>query len=336
MKQFLKFFIVTLFLFTIIFTPTFAVFDINKAIGDLRIFGTGENDTILAKDLPTLVDENSPFFETFTNSNRVNILLLGINTNLTDTILLASYDMTNQDVDLISIPRDTYYDRENSHSAAERKINAAYHDGGALGTAKAVSDLLMGIPINYYMELDYDGVGKIVNALGGIPVNIPFRMYYTDPYDNPPLVIDFQPGEQILQADDAIKFLRFRKGNKGYKGYPNGDIGRIEAQQEFMKSAFKQAMSLRLPSVIAAVLENVKSDLTLDMALKIATSAKNLDMSTIETYTLPGEARNGDGGLSFYFYDEAQTKEMLTQIYTISPEPTEGDSGGEGEADLAA
>lgn len=332
MKQFIKFFIVTLLLFTIIFTPTFAIFDINKAIGDIRIFGTGENETILAKDLPTLVDENSPFFEAFTNSNRVNILLLGINTNLTDTILLASYDMNNQQVDLISIPRDTYYDRDNAHSAAEKKINAAYHEEGALGSAKAVSDILMGIPINYYMELDYDGVGEIVDALGGVPVNIPFRMYYTDPYDDPPLVIDFQPGEQVLHGDDAIKFLRFRKGNKGYKGYTEGDIGRIQTQQEFMKSAFKQAMSLRLPSVIGAVLENVKSDLTLDMALKIAKSATKLDMNSIQTYTLPGEARNGEANLSFYFYDEDQTEEMLTQIYTETPASAEDPVEGEDPA----
>lgn len=332
MKHFFKFFIITLILFTVIFTPTFAVFDINKAISDIRIFGPGENETVLAKDLPTLVDENSPFFEAFTNSNRVNILLLGINTNLTDTILLASYDMDAQQVDLISVPRDTYYKRENAGGGAERKINAAYHDGGALGTAKAVSDILMGIPINYYMEIDYDGVGEIVDSLGGIPVNIPFRMYYTDPYDDPPLVIDFQPGEQVLYGEDAIKYLRFRKGNQGYEGYKEGDIGRIHAQQEFMKSAFKQALSMKLPKVIGTVLENVNSDLTLDMALKIAASATKLDMSAINTHTLPGEARY-ENNVSYFFHDEDLTEDMLTQIYSITPETTDGAIEGE---DLAA
>ncbi len=329
MKHFIKFFLVTLIIFTVIFTPAFAVFD---KVGDIRIF---ESDTILAEDLPTLVDPNSPFFDAFTNSERVNVLLMGINTNLTDTILLASYDMNLQHVDLISVPRDTYYERESGGGGADRKINAAYHDGGAIGTATAVSDLLMGIPINFYMEIDYEGVGNIVEALGGVPMNIPFHMYYTDPYDDPPLKIDIPEGYQVLDKDTAIQFLRFRKGNSGYEGYREGDIGRIQAQQEFMISAFKQAIGLNLPSVIRSVLENVQSDMTLDTAIKIATNATKLNTDSIATYTVPGEARYQDN-LSYYFADEEGIEEMLTQIYSLQPQTSSGsaiDSEGDSQSE---
>lgn len=319
MKHFTKFFLATCIIFTVVFTPALAL--IEKA-SEITIFSPPE--TILQEELAVLYDEKSPFFEAFTNSKRVNVLVMGVNTNLTDTLMLVSYDMNAQQIDLISIPRDTFYERNSSDAPSYKKINAAHHDG-VLGSAHAVSDLLMGIPINYYVLIDYDGVRNIVDAIGGVPMDIPFRMYYTDPYDKPPLKIDLQKGEQILDGDQAMQFLRFRKGNKGYAGYTEGDIGRIEAHQEFIKSAFKQCLS-NLPAAIDSVLKNVESDLTLGKALNIATNATGLNSDSLHTYTIPGEARNGEGGLSFFFSDEEGIKEMLTQIYSVEPETTDDEN----------
>ena len=97
-----------------------------------------------------------------------------------------------------------------------------------------MSDLLLGMPIHYYAMVDYDGVSTIVDSMGGIPMDIPFRMRYNDPYDKPPLHIDIPEGQQILDGEHAVQFLRYRHG------YPEGDIGRVKAQQAFMKAAFKQ------------------------------------------------------------------------------------------------
>jgi hypothetical protein len=80
----------------------------------------------------------------------------------------------------------------------------------------------MGMPIHYYVVVDYDAVKKVVNSMGGVPMDIPFHMYYSDPYDKPPLSIDIPKGHQVLNGDKAVEFLRFRKGAEGYEGYPGG------------------------------------------------------------------------------------------------------------------
>jgi LCP family protein required for cell wall assembly len=260
----------------------------------------------------------------------VNILMLGVNDGMTDTIMLGSYDLDAKHVDVNSIPRDTYYPREDARSAAERKINSIYSVKKAVGTAAAVSDLLMGMPINYYVVVDYDVVKKVVDSMGGVPMNITFHMHYNDPYDKPPLKIDIPEGYQVLDGETAVKFLRFRKGSNGYPGYPEGDIGRIKAQQEFVKSAFRQALGFSLPKVVKTTLDNVDSDLPLGMATKLATNAVGLDGEDMRTVMIPGEAGTKDG-LSYWFPDEDGVEEMLTEIYNLEPEAGEGESAESGE-----
>lgn len=318
MKSFIRTCLVTMILFTCVFTPTFAWWE---GIQDNTIFS---GDTDLSVELPTMVDPNSPFFESFTEANRVNVLLMGINTNLADTIMLASYDMDTDNIYLVSIPRDTYYPREGHPSPGKKKINASYADDGALGLATAVSDLLEGIPINFYMKIEYEGVANIVDAMGGVPMNItiPGGMHYSDPYDDPPLVIDIPEGYQVLDGEHAIQFLRYRKG------YSEGDIGRIKAQQEFMKSAFKQALGLNIINTVRSVLENVESDVNVKTVVTLAKKATSLSGDKLSTYMVPGVADYGEGGLSFWFADEAGIQQMLTEIYSMTPPASEPDTDG--------
>jgi LCP family protein required for cell wall assembly len=212
MKTFIKYFLIWLVFFTVILLPI--TYSLNK-IGGTRIFAGTEN---LMGELHTIVDPESPFFEAFRDSQRVNILLLGINDGLSDTIMLGSYDMKNQRVDVISVPRDTYYDRKEATTAATYKINAIYRKGSAVGTAKAVSQVLMGMPIHYYAVVSYEGIGEMVNSVGGVPMDIPFHMHYVDPSDDPPLYIDIPKGPTIIDSGNVQQFLRFRKGSKGYPG----------------------------------------------------------------------------------------------------------------------
>ena len=265
--------------------------------------------------LETLIDEDSPFFETYKNSNKVNVLLLGINGGMTDTIMLVSFDMDLKKVDVISIPRDTYYHRPGYESAAEMKINAAYRKE-AINTARAVSDVLLGMPINYYAVIEYDGVENIVDSMGGVPINIPFDMEYRDPYDTPPLVINIPEGQQTLDGEHAVQFLRFRHG------YTEGDIGRVKAQQEFVKSAFKQSLGFDLPKVANTVFKNVESDITLGTALKIATKAMGISGESITTYMMPN---NLEPDPPYYVYPYAKgISEMIEEIYAVPVETTEG------------
>ncbi len=310
MKVFIKQFLIWLAIFTVILTPV--TYSLDK-LGGVRVFQGTEN---LMDELDVIVDPQSPFFEAFRDSERVNILLLGVNDGLSDTIMLGSYDMKNQRVDVISIPRDTYYDRVEATSASTRKINAIYRNGTAVGTARAVSDILLGMPIHYYAVVSYDGIGKIVDSVGGVPMDIPFHMYYKDPTDEPPLYIDISEGSIIIDSSNVQEYLRFRKGSPGYPSYPDGDIGRVKAQQEFMKSAFREALGFSLPKTANTVIQNVDSDLTLSMAAKIVRKATGLTGEDIQTWLTPGDSGMKNGA-SYWWVDESAVEEMLMEIYSV-------------------
>jgi polyisoprenyl-teichoic acid--peptidoglycan teichoic acid transferase len=313
MKTFIKQFLIWLLIFTLVLIPLRYFVE---RMGGLRVFQGTES---LMVDMNVLVDPSSPFFETFRDSQRVNVLLIGVNDGLSDTIMLGSYDMKNQHVDVISIPRDTYYDRPDAQSAGAHKINAIYRNGTAVGTAEAVSDVLMGMPIHYYVVVSYEGIGTIVDAIGGVPMNIPFHMFYKDPTDDPPLYIDIPEGPTIIDSSNVQEFLRFRKGSNGYSGYTEGDIGRVKMQQEFMKAAFRESLGFGLPKVAKTVLRNVESDLSLAMALKIAGRAVGLTEDDIQTYLTPG-ASGTKNGASYWWVDEDEIETMLMDIYSIGLE----------------
>ncbi|WP_053955541.1 LCP family protein [Inediibacterium massiliense] len=244
-------------------------------------------------------------------SSRTNILLLGMEGVRTDTIVLASFDKKSKNLDLISVPRDTYYERREYRAADKQKINAVYGDSGIKGTKRAISEVL-NIPIDYYVKVTYKGVEKIVDSLGGVEVNIPVKMDYDDPYDKPPLHIHFNKGRQVLNGKNAVKFLRFRKGNKG-GGYPDGDLGRMKAQQQFMKNALKKAFGFRLPVVANTVVQYVDTDIPLSQIAILAKDAVGMDMENIEAYSLPGEAIMKK--LSYFIPDEDEVEELMKQIY---------------------
>src|SRR5665647_1040615 len=301
-KAFGKQFVIYFIIITLVLIPVKLVLD---KVGGIRVFSGNQN---IMRDMGYLVNEDSPFYKEFKNSERVNILVLGVNSGLTDTIMLASYDMKNQRIDVISVPRDTYYYREGYDNPAAHKINAIYAGDDVIATARAVSDVLLGIPINYYAVIEYDGVSKVVESMGGVPMNIPFDMVYSDPYDTPPLKINIKKGDQVLDGKTAVEYLRYRKG------YAEGDIGRVGAQQLFVKAAFKQAIGKDLIKVIRTTIENVDSDLPLGMAVKIGTNALGLKEESLTTYLTPGASGTSDGA-SYWRTDSKEIEQMIRQIY---------------------
>lgn len=244
----------------------------------------------------------------FTDSERINILLLGTTKEqLSDTIMLASYDPKSQDFDIISVPRDTYHEREGFTDTATKKINAAYW-GDPVNSAQAVHEVLQGIPINYYAVIDYEGVANIVDAIGGVEVEVPFDMNYEKHSEDPPLLIHLKAGKQTLNGEDAVGYLRYRSG------YGDGDYGRINTQQDFVKRAIKQSIGLNLPSVAKAAIDNVNSDLSLRTIVSLATKATDMSEDSVETHVLPGNSGYYNS-FSFFFSDWDQTESMLRAIY---------------------
>ena len=280
-------------------------------IKDNQIFG--ETETNLMKDMPVLVDEDSIFFEAFQDKNRINVLMMGFNQNLADTIMVASFDYDAKHVDLISIPRDTYYYREGYRNPGSLKINAIYQNTKEpLETAMAISEILLGMPLHFYAIVDYDGIKEIVETMGGVPMNIPFHMRYRDPTDKPPLYIDIPPGDQVLDGEHAVQFLRYRSG------YTEGDIGRVKAQQRFMKSAFKQMLGFDLLKISKVIFKNVESDIDLGTVTKIVSKAIGMESDSIETYLMPNTLQDGP---PYYVYPDSKgISEVISEIYSIEPE----------------
>lgn len=309
MKLFTKYFITTFIIFTLIFSGTMWAYD---SIFEAK---SPPEEGGIVIDLPAIEDDEdkNSFDYMFAHSKRVNILLVGMEGSRTDTIMLASFDPKEKKVDIISVPRDTYYPRDGYKSADKKKINAVYYDEDIEGVQDAVSDILLGIPIHYYVRVKYDGVEKVVDSLGGVPVYVPMNMKYDDPYDKPPLHINLKKGDHILSGKEAVQFLRFRKNNDG-TGYPDGDIGRIRTQQEFMKAAFKKTLSFRLPIVANTVVKYVKTNIPLGEVAKLAASAIGMTAEDFSAQTLPGEATY-TYGLSFYMQDVENTAALLESIY---------------------
>jgi LCP family protein required for cell wall assembly len=251
------------------------------------------------------------------NSNRVNFLIVGLEHTRTDTIVFASYDTKGQKVDMISIPRDTYYYKEGFRSGyrdmANYKINAVYGGDGMEGLKTAVEDIL-NLPIHHYVSITMDGVAKIVDTLGGVEVNVPLDMYYVDKYADPPLTIDIKAGEQVLDGKTAVGFLRFRKSSDGSVSL--GDIGRIKLQQQFMTSAVKKALSYRLPSVIKETFDAISTDVGLTKILQYASGAVGIKSDSISFHTLPGEA-DYIQNVSFFITESRDIQQLVYGMYSI-------------------
>jgi len=242
-------------------------------------------------------------------SKRFNVLIVGLEDSRTDTIMVASYDIENKAADLISIPRDTYYPRDMYDSPELKKINSVYAQEGIEGLVPAVQKIL-GIPLDKYVIIDYEAVVACVDLLGGVEVNVPFHMVYSDPYDDPPLNIDIPEGNQVLNGEQSLKFLRYRKG------YDNQDLGRITAQQQFIKSAIKKAMGLKLPALIQEAYSYIETNVKVTDILFMATDIVGFSTDNISLTTMPG-AETPLEGLSFYIPDEDGIKNVIHNMYGI-------------------
>jgi len=250
---------------------------------------------------PVLVEGTGEY-----GDGRVNVLFLGTNQGLSDTIMVFSFDSKNKRLDAISIPRDTYYSRPQFSGAAFQKVNSVYSSEGPEAACRAASHILGGIPIHYYAVLDTKGAARVIDAMGGVTMYVPIDMNYTDVDQN--LFINLQAGTQHLTGEQAVHFARFRSG------YATADLGRIGAQQELLKAMMEQAGGLDYAKI--AVVASAETKTNMDVFAQVAFASKATSMSggTFHTHMLPGTTGMKDG-LSFFFNDESATRELMRQIY---------------------
>ncbi len=244
---------------------------------------------------------------------RVNVVVLGVAEGLADTMMLASFNPADKDVQIYSIPRDTYYERKGTSGTANKKINASYGKGKAEGVVKSVEGLT-GVPIHYYVQIDYNAVESIVDAVGGIKVVVPQDMNYDDPADD--LQIHFEKGQVIENGDDIVRILRYRKNNKG-GGYNEGDLGRIKMQQEVVKLGIEKVVKgnlvLNFMKLQGPIQDNVKTNMTPKQMMFYITKASAIKSENINLQTLPGTTKNING-LSFFVVNKEKMNEMLKDL----------------------
>ena len=326
MKTFAKIFIVSFFCFFVALYMGSALYlkennlDVSENIG----FGYAEKEDVaktLINKLETAPKEEKSYktFEEALGDNiRINFLILGMEDVRTDSILVASFNRDTKKVDIVSIPRDTYIHRKNFNSGEERKINSVYYSHGVEGVMKTASFILEDIPIHHYIILDYDGVQKIVDIVGGVEVDVPFDMKYKDPTANPPLNIDLKKGIQTLNGKEALDYMRWRKGNNK-AGYIDGDIGRIKAQQQLLTSLTVKAKDNILP-ILTKSFKYIESDLNLLDILNYGRNVIGIKKENITFTTLPGKSdlRPINKRIySYYVYNQKEVRSMMEEIYNV-------------------
>jgi len=247
------------------------------------------------------------------NGQRLNVLLLGIDARngetmaRTDTMILASVDTKSKQMSLLSIPRDT---RVNIPKHGWDKINCAAELGGPEASMKVVSDLL-GIPVKYYVQANFNGFKNIVDALGGVTLDVDQDMNHEDETDGGVYEINLKKGVQRLDGDKALQYVRFRD-------YPMGDIERTAHQQKFLVTLAKEMLQpgtiLKLPSLVPEINKHVKTNLSVNDMVTLASAGKKLEDGSIVAQTLPGRPLD-IGGDSYWGVDPAEAKQMVAKLF---------------------
>lgn len=200
---------------------------------------------------------------------------------MADTIMIGVFDTTNKTASLVSVPRDTLV----TVNGRDRKINSVYGLGGVELLRDTLEDTL-GIPLDFYVEVELDAFAAIVDEIGGVWFEVPMDMDYEDPYQD--LVIHVKQGYQRLNGEQALGVMRFRSG------YSSQDIGRTQTQRAFLTAMVKQAITVsnatKVGSLIRILNTYVYSDMPLDNMIYFATHAIGMKLDTaLQSSILPNQ-----------------------------------------------
>ena len=226
----------------------------------------------------------------------INALVCGTNQTLTDTMLYVNYNVNTGKVAMMSIPRDTYITNE---YCIGHKLNSLYRGKNIDPFIQEIEEIL-DVNIDYYLIFDSKMLHEIVDAVGGVEVDVPIRMKYDDPTQD--LHINLYPGVQVLNGEQAEHFVRYRKGNDG-SGYARGDIERTEVQQQFIKKFISTVLYTKnltkIPDLVDIALDNTDTNITAREALRYSTDVAKIDINNINSCTAPGISKYIDG-LSYF------------------------------------
>ena len=257
--------------------------------------------------------------ETLKNLDRLDILIMGESTGMSDTIIACSYNPKTQKASMLSIPRDTYVTNGKYKYSAENKINSLFDHGKTPEKTVAAVNEVTGLNIKYYILIDTEALRKLVDTIGGVEFDVPRDMEYDD-YDQD-LHIKLKGGLQKLNGSQAEQVVRFRHNNDGstysYE-YGGEDYGRMKTQRNLIIAVAKQTIKFKniteIKNIINIMQEEVKTNIDFNLIKDYVPYTINMNMDEIQTAQLPGVSELRHGGW-FFFHDEEKTKEVVNELF---------------------
>jgi LCP family protein required for cell wall assembly len=254
--------------------------------------------SVNADDTAVSASSSSSFSLVPTLDHRMNILVLGVDSNgkntqrflntRSDTMMVVSVDPYPKKVSVVSIPRDSRVTIAAGHG--DDKINAAHAYGGPDLAVQTVTENF-GVPIDRYLVVDVQGLKRVCEIIGPVDILVEKKMTYADRAAG--LNIALEPGRQSLGPTELEEYVRFRHDARG-------DISRIERQQWFLREVSKKFQDpqiiLKLPELYQCASDFVVTNLTIDEMAKLAAFAKDLKLNQIETAVIPGVSTMIKGG----------------------------------------
>ncbi|GGK33347.1 transcriptional regulator LytR [Caldalkalibacillus thermarum] len=238
------------------------------------------------------------------------ILLLGVDNEggkfvgRSDVLMLAIVNPELEKVSLLSIPRDTY--TKIVGKGVYDKINHAYAYG--IKTALDTVEHFLDVPIDYYMVVNFDGFRDFINVLGGLKIEAERDMYHHYVIDN--ITIDIRQGETVLNGDEALYYVRFRKDAEG-------DFGRNRRQQQVIRAVLDQTLDMRNVTKVADILEvvgdNFRTNIPATEILSMVRQFSSLSGDDVETLSFEADVGSIDG-ISYVFIDEEEQLRMQTEL----------------------
>lgn len=224
-----------------------------------------------------------------------------------DTMMLVKANFKTGEICLISLPRDSFVQVNDQYT----KLTHAHAYGGMDLTMETIRKWL-NLDLDYYVEINFDAVKTIVDSMGGVEYEIPDNGIEYRVADTKGNWKTLEPGKQKLNGEDALAFLRFRSG------YATGDIGRIHAQQDFMKSFANQFLSQskikQAPAMVQLVVNDVNTNIPFHELSSLLGKIEVFKEAKLETYIIPGDGRYFQSVAYFIPYPKKTNKLIQEEL----------------------
>ena len=293
-----------------------------------RVYLNGGGEFNFKGVLATIVGHDE---QTLKKLPKVYCLVTGQSQNLTDTIMVCSYDPKKQEASILSIPRDTFVGRSKNTADSYDKINALYQISPQK-TLDAVNQIT-GLDIKYYLNIDTKALRQVVDSIGGVDFDVPIDMDYDDCTQD--LSIHLKAGFQHLNGEKAEQVVRFRHNNDGTSypmEYGDNDLGRMKTQRAFIEAVVKKmatpATLTKLPELIKVAEANVTTNIDVSIAKDYAPYAVDFKTENLKTATLPGTPQMYNS-LWFFSQDKEETKTIVDELFGSEEELEEDDEENE-------